>query len=273
MIKQKIKVKDFSLETTLKSGQFFSWRSFEDGYLVWSGAEVFWIRQVDNKLNFEGIEENKLVHLFSLDEDYERITQELKKDAFMEKAVNELKGLRIMRQDFYSCLIGFVCSANANIPKITKNIHLLSEFFGEIKEILGETVFLFPKPKKLCDYDKIREAKTGFRAKYICKINEIVDERYIQNIKKMNYEQAKEKLIELPGVGIKIAECVCSFALGHPQAFPVDVWIRRIMQENYFNNKEVKDGEIMKFAKEYFGKNAAYANQFMYHYSRTQSAK
>ncbi len=256
--------RDFELELTLESGQFFQYKRYRDGFLVWVGEAVFFAGQEGDKIRLEGISEAKFRHIFCLDVDYSGILDSISVDEHMKKAIALFRGLRLMRQEFYECLIAYVCSANSNIPKITKNVRLMSEFYGKEKTILGNKVFLFPKPGLLCDEDRIREAKTGFRAKYICGINGVVDESWIKKLKGLDYESAKIRLMELPGVGPKVADCVLLFSLDYPEAFPIDVWIRRAMCGLYFGQKQVPDGEIYRFARAHFGRYCGWANQFLF---------
>ncbi len=264
------KISNFSLKHTVESGQFFQYEKLGEGYIIWLDEDIFYVEQKEDGLNYSGILPGPLKYYLGIDDCYEKIISAISKDKHIRQAIKNHLGMRNMQQSFYECLIGYVCSANSNIPKIRKNVKLLAEFFGEEVEFLGKKYHLFPKPGKLNDLDKILEAKTGFRAKYIYKINKIVDEDWIREIRRKDYKEAKEMLMALPGVGPKIADCVCLFSLHHAQAVPVDVWIRRVVTELYFDNKPVKDEEIIKFMQEYFGKYAGYAAQFLFYFKRKQ---
>jgi N-glycosylase/DNA lyase len=126
----------------------------------------------------------------------------------------------------------------------------------------------FPSPGKINDLQKIKKCATGFRAKYIYAANSMVDDEYFAKMKKKKYENAMNSLMKLPGVGEKVADCICLFSLGKTEAFPIDVWIQRMMTKIYFNGKKTKMKEIKKFALERWGKNAGYAQQFLYHWGR-----
>ncbi len=266
----KISVKDFNLEHTLLCGQFFQFVREGAGFVVWSSDDTFWVSQSGSSVQFEGITEARFRHIFSLDIDYDKIMRSIGRDKRLTKALKEYPGMRIMRQDFFECLIAYVCSANSNIPKITKNVHLLSQFFGKPVKLRGKTYYMFPKPGQICVPEKVVEAKTGFRARFICEINGIVDQKYIKNIKELSLEHAREKLEELPGVGPKVADCVLLFSLDRLDSFPIDVWIRRIMHRLYFKGKEKKDRELQEFARKHFGEFCGYANQFLFYAARTE---
>jgi N-glycosylase/DNA lyase len=261
---ESIRVEDFELGLTLESGQFFQYEKHKRGYFAWVGNHIFYAEQAGNKVSFEGVSEERFRHIFALDIDYPALIASIQADPHIKDFIRRLRGLRIIRQEFYECLIAYVCSANANIPKITRNVNLLSEFYGQRQSFMGRTFHLFPKPGLLCNYDGVSETKTGFRAKYICHLNSIVDESWIGKLKALEYEEAKAKLMELPGVGPKVADCVLLFSLGKPEAFPVDVWIRRIMSRLYFKGKGVSDGEIYRFAQAHFGGFCGWANQFLF---------
>ncbi len=266
----RVSVKDFNLEHTLLCGQFFQFVRDGTGFVVWSSDDIFWVCQSGSTIEFEGITEARLRHIFSLDIDYDKIMRRISRDKRLAGALKEYKGMRIMRQDFFECLIAYVCSANSNIPKITKNVHLLSQFFGKPVNFRGRTYHLFPKPGKICVPEKVVEAKTGFRARFICEINGMVDQGYIKKIKGLTLEQARERLQELPGVGPKVSDCVLLFSLDRLDAFPIDIWIRRIMHKLYFKEKEKKDRELQEFARKHFGEYCGYANQFLFYASRTE---
>ncbi|MDP2673145.1 MAG: DNA glycosylase, partial [Nanoarchaeota archaeon] len=220
--------------------------------------QVFEAEQKRDKLICKGNKEF-ITKFFSLNEDFESIKNHLLKDNITRIAYQKYPGIRILQQDLWECLISFVCSSASNIPKIRKNIELLSKKFGEKNN--------FPKPGKIDDLKLIKECKTGFRAKYIYEINKIVNHAWLEKVKKSNYQTAKQMLIELPGVGEKIADCVCLFALRHQESFPVDVWIKRIVENNYLK-KTSNYKEIQEFARKRFGKYAGYSQQYLYHWGR-----
>ncbi|PIN82028.1 hypothetical protein COV11_00070 [Candidatus Woesearchaeota archaeon CG10_big_fil_rev_8_21_14_0_10_30_7] len=252
-----IRIKDFNLQHTIESGQIFNYEKINDGYLIKQG-KGFFVEQKGNKLYYKG-NKNFIINFLSLDENFESIKTHLRKDKKTREAFEKYEGLRILRQDLWECLISFVCSSASNIPKIKKNIKLLSEKFG----VNGK----FPQVGTINNLKLIQECKTGFRAKYIYEINKIVNKNWINKVKKANYLKAKEMLISLPGIGEKIADCVCLFALGHYNSFPIDVWIKRIMEEEYLKKKSSMN-EIQKFAQKKFSPYAGYSQQYLYHWRR-----
>jgi N-glycosylase/DNA lyase len=271
-----ILARDFSLEKTLECGQFFRYEKKGDFYLVSVRDKLFMVRQEGERLYFGGVAKEFIIRFFGLDEDYQKIVRSISRDDFIRRAIKENWGLRVIRQDPWECLISYICSANNNIPRIKQNVGALSERFGRRIGLGAHTGYSFPNPGKLSDHERIFSCKVGFRSRFIHEANKAIDDKRLNLLKEMGYVEAREELIKLNGVGEKIADCVCLFSLDKPEAFPVDVWIRRVMLEQYFKDKgekelkKLKNSEIGDFARGYFGKYAGYANQFLFYYRRLQ---
>lgn len=257
----KIGVENFSLEHTLESGQFFRYDKKEDWYHCSERDKNFKIRQKGKELEFEGTTAEHVKKLFGLECDYEKIIKELSKDKTLLPAIKKYHGLRIMQRDPWETLVSFQCSIFSNIKKIKLNMNKITETFGKNK---------FPNPGEINDLEKIKKCATGFRAKYIHAANKQVTDESLAKLKEKNYQEAQQELMELPGVGEKVADCICLFALGKKEAFPIDVWIQRMMTNIYFNGQKKKFKDIKKFALDRWGKNAGYAQQFLYHWGRNQ---
>ena len=145
---------------------------------------------------------------------------------------------------------------------------MLSQSFGKRIEIEGTERYAFPNPGDLKDYEQIVRAKTGFRAKYIKTANDLVSEAFLLSLKKLPYSEAKKALEDIPGIGDKIADCILLFSLGFTEAFPIDTWMKKILQKLYFKNQQVSNQQLQKFGVEYFGRYAGYAQQFLYMLAR-----
>ncbi len=252
-----MRVEDFNLEHTLDSGQFFRYEKKGDWYYCRERDKQFRIRQKGNDLKFEGADEKYVKQLFGLNCNYNKIIQELTKDKTLLPAIKKYHGLRIMQRDPWETLISFQCSIFSNIKKIKLNMKSLAKEFG--KDFAG----------KLNNLQKIKKCSTGFRAKYVYQANKMVDDRYFEKLKKMNYQEAKQELMKLPGVGEKVADCVCLFSLGKIEAFPTDVWIARAMEKHY---KKTKIKNIQEFAKQQW-KYPGYAQQFLFHSIRNDKPR
>ena len=158
----------------------------------------------------------------------------------------------------------------SNIPKIKMNLALLSKAYGREVSLDGFSSYTFPEPGSLNDESTLRKCKVGFRAKYLKEINDKVDSYYFRSLRLMDHEDAKSSLMALPGIGDKVADCICLFSLGHMDAFPVDTWINKVMSRLYFSGKEVKPQVLREFARDRYNGYAGYAQQFLFHAVRNQ---
>lgn len=268
MALRKIKARDFNLKHTLECGQFFRYKRIGEFYYVNSGDKLFRVKQNKNELFFEGASERFIRNFFRLGDNYKEIIGKINRDKIINRAVREYYGLRLISQDPWECLVSYVCSSAANIPKIKLNIELLARAFGKKAKTGSQEYHAFPEAGSINNLKKIAKAKTGFRCRYILGINRKVDDSYLKSLGKLPYEKAKEELMKLPGVGEKVADCVLLYSLNFMQAFPVDVWVRKAMRKYYFQNRKVSDEEIRNFARAYFGRYAGYAQQYLYYHAR-----
>ena len=288
----KLTVNNFDLVHTLECGQIFRVRKIvenppffgrDDWYYINTRDRFFKARQKGNRLEFYGVEEDFLIHFFSLDEPLEQILAEINKDKHINEAIARYPGLRLIRQDPWECLISFICSPASNIGKIKSTIEKLSEYFGRRLALDGVESYAFPEPGRINNFAKVKKSSAGFRTRYIIEANKngvvwrgtrpVDGSSFVRVLKTLPYEQAKKELKKILGVGDKVANCVLLFSLGFTEAFPVDVWIKKVMQELYFHNQIVPNRTIEDFARNYFGKYAGYAQQYLYHYRRTLSQK
>jgi N-glycosylase/DNA lyase len=260
-----IKIKDFNLKETVECGQLFRWQLVDSWYYIVARDKLFRVRQEGSKLKFNGASTNFVKHFFRLDDDYNKIIRTISKDAYIKKAVEHSRGLRIIRYDPWEALISFVCSARSNIPQIRRNLNNLSKTFGKRISLGSYKTYTFPNPGSLNNLNKIRKCGVGFRDRYLFKINKMADEKKLKSLKKLSYEDAKTELIKFPGVGHKVADCIQLYSLEFLNAFPVDVWLERLMKQRY---KKDNIPEMREFSQTYFGKYAGYAQQYLFHYTR-----
>ncbi len=261
----------FNLKHTLESGQIFRFNEINGWYYINARDKYFKIKQMKNEIEFQGVNQEFIIYFFSLDENYTKILEEINKDPFIHKAIEQYHGLRLIRQDPWECLVAFICSSASNIPRIKSKLNSLSRLFGK-KQWLGEcSSFTFPLPGEIDDYAKIKEAKTGFRAKYIFETNKAIDYVRLNSLRETSYQSAKDELKTFTGIGDKVADCILLFSLGFYQAFPVDTWIKKTIQQHYFNNKSVPNKTIREFGMDYFGRYAGYAQQYLFVFSRMKS--
>ena len=269
-----------NLGATLLSGQTFRW-SPEDGDDGWFRGIVFRneirLRQETGCIEFTctpGPRERVaqiIQDYLRFDDDLTEIYSLLETDDRVKSSIDRYRGMRILRQDPWECLISFICSANNNIPRITRNVEDLASAFGS--PILGGTSGnnAFPTAKQLADAGEkaLRELGLGFRAKYVAAAAEMVSRAQIDlfSLREASYQEALDALIKLIGVGDKIANCVMLFSLNKLEAFPVDVWIDRALREWYFtpNLETVPRSRMRAWAQRRFGHYAGYANQYLFH--------
>lgn len=264
-----LNISNFSLDHTLNSGQFFLYEKIDDWYYIILKNVVFKVKQEENKLFYKGIKKEDLIHLFSLDIDLEKLTKDFENDLHLKVAKQKYGGLRLMRVDLFQTIIGFVLSSASNIPKIKTNLKLLCHEFGEKVEFENKIYYTFPKIGNINDLEKIKSCKCGFRSKYIYSIIEylIQNPQFLDQIKSSNYTKAKQLLMKLDGVGTKVADCICLFALGH-DAFPIDTWIKQIIEKLYLNGEIKTIKQIEQFINCNFKQNKGIKQQYLFHYAR-----
>jgi len=184
--------------------------------------------------------------------------------------------LRLLKQEPWECLASFILSSTKQIVQIQQIVELLCCLYGErvaAPECRGPQ-YAFPRPERLalCTEAELRESKMGFRAKYLLAAAQAVASGRLdlESLRLMTCAEAREKLMELPGVGRKIADCVLLFAYGFQEAFPVDVWVLKALQQLYFPKRRASAKRLAKFTATYFGPYSGYAQQYLFHYMRTQ---
>lgn len=210
---------------------------------------------------------------FDLGLDYEAIKEEIAIDPVMEKATDYGYGIRILNQEVFETTISFIISANNQIPRIKKAVRIISERYGNfLGEYKGRKYYSFPTPEVLMKVkpEDLREyARVGFRDKRIVEASRMIYEGHLEEANDLDTEDLRKRLIELPGVGPKVADCILLFAYHRRETFPVDVWIKRVM-ETLFIKKEVPKKQVDDYARKYFGENAGYAQQYLFYYGREE---
>lgn len=263
---------DFSLGPTLRSAQLFRARPENEGYVVHAGARRITVRQANGTLDVAGATEAFVRHFFALDERYEEIAARLSHCPELTEAIEACRGIRIMRQDPWECLVGFVCSQCCNVPRIERMVRALCEAAGAQagKDARWRA---FPDPGGLPAEAALRRLGVGYRAAYLSRLNAPWMRHWLHGLRLQGFESARDALRSLPGVGEKVADCVLLYSLGFRQAFPVDVWIRRAMQETHFGGRRAPDRDIQKLAADRFGRDAGYAQLFLFHHWRTRKIR
>jgi N-glycosylase/DNA lyase len=274
---------NYDLAATLTSGQAFRWRKINGAWEGVVAARWIRLRQEANRIIGEtaGPVENWdwLRHYLQLDVNIKEICATFPNDEPMQCSLAACAGLRLLRQEPWECLASFICSSTKQIVQIQQIIALLCERFGEPIAVPPghEPVWSFPSFERLAEIPEpeLRACKLGFRAPYISGTAKKLRDREIDLtvLHGLPLKEAREKLIHFPGVGVKIADCVLLFGYGFQQAFPVDVWIMKALQQLYFPKRRVKLPRLRHFSQTHFGPHSGYAQQYLFHYMRTKDRR
>ena len=305
-----IPVSDYDLDATLDSGQAFRWRRIGpawEGVIHGRWVRLF---AVGSQIIAEFLDETQciglsgegankdlpsaipvlrslgeggciphaaLLHYLQTDINLPTILATFPTDEPMQAAVRACPGLRLLRQDPWECLASFVCSSNKRIVQIKQIIRLLCERFGEPIPIPAacEPCFAFPTYQRLAEATdaELRACKMGFRAPHLLAIARrlAAGEFDLQRVAERPLVEARELLMELPGVGPKIADCVLLFAYGFPTAFPMDTWILKTLHRLYFPRRKPSLKRLRRFSETHFGPHSGYAQQYLFHSARNES--
>lgn len=276
-------LKKIDLDTTINSGQVFLWDKIDDTWYGVNGSEILKTTQDPFKISSS---EKKTSDFFRQDDNMEKILQSIKKDKIVKDAVLRFPGLRLLRQDPFQCYISFICSSNASIQNIKQMLKKITIKFGKRLIFDGHEFHTFPSAKKLANSTivELSSCGLGFRAKYVKKASQDVVSGKIDfnYLKKSDYKTAKNILLDVYGIGDKIADCILLFSLEKIDAFPIDRWTLRILREYY---SDVFDESISRSItkKKYetihekiishFGPFAGYSQQFLFKMERELNNK
>ncbi len=270
---------EVNVEDSINSGQVFLWKKFDSKWYGVNGKKLL-ILEDELDANCEDIHS-----FFRFDDDFQKIKKQLSKDNVVSEAINNFPGMRILRQDPFQCYISFIVSSNSNIPNIQTRLQKLSQKFGEKKIIHGKEFFLFPKPEKLANASVANIAKCGlgYRSKYVKEASIAVNKGIIdfQSLKKLDYQDARDVLCQVFGIGKKVADCILLFSLDKLDAVPLDRWVLRILEKYYskefqITTKSITDktyDELHDKIIEHFGGYAGYAQQFLFKNERENFEK
>jgi N-glycosylase/DNA lyase len=269
-------MRDFNLKHILECGQCFRWQLENDGsYTLVALDKVINLKQVDESLiinNTTILDFEKIWwHYFDLGRDYSSVKSKVSIDENMKAAVSYGYGLRLLKQDVWETMAAFIISANKNIPSIKKSIESMAEIFGkEIGYFNGIVRYQFPTPKALSvvTCSEIRETKVGYRDKYILNAARTIEHnpQMINYLKTLSTKEAMFELTKFNGIGNKVASCIALFSLQRYDVFPIDVWIKRMM-ETLYPELDTKD-KMNAFVTEKFDNYAGFAQQYLFYYAR-----
>lgn len=279
----------FDLEKTLSCGQVFRWEKLGGWWYGVVEGRVFKVRKTDSVLEFSGAHTDFVRNYFRLCDNLPKIASEICKDSVMIQALQTSYGLRLVRQNPWECLISYICATCKNIPAIKDMIAKLAEKFGEKVALEDYYSHSFPEPDTLAkaSLDELRGCGLGFRAKRVQETAKLMSYGRIdfETLEESSYTIAKKRLLHLPGVGNKVADCVLLFSLDKLEAFPVDVWMKKVITTYYatyfdpsYASKLAEEKppspklyeKISLFARRYFGGYAGYAQEYLFHFARNK---
>ena len=269
-------IRDFDPVHTFECGQCFRWNKESDGsYTGIVRGRVANVAYTPGRLvlcnvtleDFEQI----WFDYFDLGRNYGAVKKAVAIDGIMQKAVEFGSGIRLLRQEPWEALISFILSSNNRIPRIKKIIGELSLFYGREMEYKGRAYYGFPDVQSLaaCSLEELQVCRAGYRCGYIHQTAAKValGEFDLKKLTGLETSEARNDLLQLHGVGSKVADCVLLYGGIRYDVFPTDVWVKRVMEELYFK-REASFREIQQFASENFGEYAGMAQQYLFYFAR-----
>ena len=263
------------LDHTLGCGQAFRWKEAGGWYRGTVGGVALKVRRVGKWLEYSSspaVEPCFVGSYFRLDDDLDAILRDIDRHPHMSEAIRRYRGLRLLRQEPWECLVSYVASAVSNIPKISRCIEKLSRKYGRRLGLDGWVTYSFPTPQALAGAGArgLRNCELGFRARYLSALaKEVAGGRIdLGALRKAPYEDARRALMGLLGVGEKVADCVSLFSLDKLEAFPVDRWVQRVASRLFLDNRPVPVRKVREWGMRQFGRYAGYAQQYLFHYIR-----
>ncbi|MGY5859592.1 MAG: hypothetical protein RTU63_09490 [Candidatus Thorarchaeota archaeon] len=270
----------FSLLDTIECGQTFTWTREGLGYVNSDLGQVIYVEQKGSELLYDTSSHSvDLSKLFRLDDLLYKIQSELTGEGIMEESIAFAPGLRIVRDPLVPCLMSFISSIQKNIPAIHKLMNSIREKWGPSYEFREKTYYGFPSLEELSsasvsDFERLN---AGYRSKFFVKTIESMLEGEVteEQLRTLDYSEAHRTLKTLHGVGDKVADCVCLFSLGFLEAFPIDVWIEKVIQSHYpiFEKEGKTYQKKSAAARNYFGQYAGYAQEYLFYYSRCNGVR
>ena len=269
---------EFRLDTTLASGQVFRWQQVDEWYYGVIAGALVKISQRDDTLHFDShdprLTDERLTQYFALDQDLDQVLASIDHDDHMHAAILAHRGLRLIRQEPWECTASYLLTAFNNIQRITRIIENLCQQFGRPITFEGWRTYTFPSPETIADVPlgRLGLLGLGFRAAHLAAVARRFADRSFrpEDVRGAPYAVVKQRLMELPGIGDKVADCIALFAFQRYEAFPIDVWVRRALAL-YLPKEQLTLKRMHAFAAAHFGAHAGYAQQYLYHALRQRA--
>jgi N-glycosylase/DNA lyase len=279
---------DFDLEKTLDSGQVFHWEKIGKGFVGTIGDCAIYIERNGSVV---GVRDGGtparsprrplpeiITRYFALDHPLAEICASFPDDPVMNAARQFCRGLRIIRQPKWECLATFICSSMKQVAHIRQISLALRRRFGGRRRVGDHVVYTFPLPQRIARVSEndLRKCALGYRARNLLMTARLVSsgKANLEAWSALSDTDLRAELCALPGVGAKVANCVMLFAYERLRAFPIDVWIERVLKQQYFpRKKKVTEPRLREFSETYFGEHGGYAQQYLFHYVRIASRR
>ncbi len=270
---------DFELSHIFDCGQCFRFNKLgENEYIGTAFGKTLRISKENGNIIFHSTSIDVFNEIwydyFDLSRDYTKIKNKLtdNNDSVMQTAVSCGHGIRILNQDLWEAMISFIISASNNIPRIKKIVEALCTNFGDAHEYEGKTFYSFPSPETIASLSlsELSVIRAGFRDKYIyeCARGVVSGQISLDSIRNSDTLLAKKSLMSIYGIGNKVSDCILLFGLKRFDSFPVDVWIKRVMEYCYFGNEQQTVKTISDYANSKFGELGGIAQQYLFFYAR-----
>lgn len=277
-------VTDLDVEKTLNCGQVFHWQKVTQGWVGAIDQKAIFLKaqlKTPNKTELFYPREKAMIveRYLALDHPLSKIRSTFPTDPTMCAAIEACAGIRIIRQPLWECLATFITSSMKQVAHIRQiSLYLRAHFGSYLGEFEGAQIYSYPSIHKIAQQTEatLRAAGLGWRAKNLLQAAQQLDQGKVnlESIHGLEDDEAREKLCQLSGVGPKVANCVLLFAYERLSAVPIDVWIKRILLQNYFHGQpQPTERQLKAFAREYFGAYSGYAQQYLFHYARTLKSK
>lgn len=286
-----IRAPDFDLEKTLGSGQVFHWEKAGNGFVGTIDDRAVYVEQQATVLRVRVASASSRLALhygqdahatirnyFALDHPLAEICASFPNDPVMNAARDFCRGLRIIRQPKWECLATFICSSMKQVAHIRQISAALRSRFGDDRQIGGRVLYTFPSAQRIAraSEKQLRACALGYRAGHLRATAQLVSscECNLEAWSALPDAELGKHLCALPGVGAKIANCVMLFAYERLRAFPIDVWIERVLRQQYFpRRKKIASQRLREFCETYFGEHGGYAQQYLFHHARMRLRK
>lgn len=269
-------ITSFDLYQTLECGQCFRWSKASDNrYVGLSLDHILDIEQRQDRFVFRGTSmeefEGYWMDYLDLSRDYEAIARKVSVEPSIAKAAQFGWGLRILLQEEWETMISFILSSNNNVKRIRSLVDGLCQKYGRPLDYMGKALYTFPRPEEMraATCEDLAPVRCGYRASYIVDaVDKVVTGNFDPHlIRTLSYKDAISRLMEIKGIGPKVADCIVLYGGGKYESYPVDVWVKRVTQSIYMES-EASPAAIKETARELWGDLAGFAQQYLFFYAR-----